>query len=211
MVTCRASYWCAYIRGRISKQAPCSVSLEGREAMTLQKQRTHLVPRCCLLVTLSKRRNQGSSGKRLTVGGRLGSTGGAWSILQCWEGRKCLKTKPNQKAHSRLKYVRKCLRTKPNRKTHNRLKYVRKRLRTKPNRKTHNRLKYVNRIKRSVQREPNGHSWNNSREQNRNVALEHFPGGPGTKTPHSECRGLGSTPGLETRSPMLHLRPGTAK
>ena len=192
MVTCRASYWCAYIRGRISKQAPCSVSLEGREAMTLQKQWTHLVPRCCLLVTLSKRRNQGSSGKRLTVGGRLGSTGGAWSILQCWEGRKCLKTKPNQKAHSRLKYVRKCLRT-------------------KPNRKTHNRLKYVNRIKRSVQREPNGQSWNNSREQNRNVVLEHFPGGPGTKTPHSECRGLGSTPGQETRSPMLHLRPGTAK
>ena len=37
--------------------------------------------------------------------------------------------------------------------------------------------------------------------------LRDFPGGPVAKTPCSQCRGLGSTPGQGTRSHMLQLRP----
>ena len=33
-----------------------------------------------------------------------------------------------------------------------------------------------------------------------------FPGGPVAKTPHSQCRGLGSIPGVGTISHMPQLR-----
>lgn len=172
MVTCRASYWCAHIRGSRSK-----VSLFRGLGGPRSNDSSVAASTSCAQMSPSRNIIQEKEP------GFLGKTTDC--RREARKHKKCLKLPAALERKKVPKHQ------------------------TKPENPRH--LKYVNGMKRSVQREPSGQSGNKSGEQNRNVVLGHFPGGPGTKTLHSEWPGLGSIPGQETRSPMLHLSPGTAK